>query len=308
MNVRDFEYIAELGRSESILKASRNLYISQPALSKFIQKKEQEAGTPLFQHVGHRLVPTYAGEQCIRFSEEILFFHKQLENTLADIAKQEKGLIHFGLPMSRSSFFIAQLLPLFYREFPHICLNIYEDSTQNLQKKLRSGELDIIFVNVVEQYDDLTYIPVSREEMVLAASPAFDLSGKAAADASYQYPCLRPEDWKDLPFLALSEDQLSHSFADQYLGRNRITPHTVLIIRNLAQVLFSVRQGLGVTICPSMPLETDVDGRTVEYYSLYSETGPVVRQTAISFRKDAYLSVPARKLIQIMKENYGKPA
>ena len=62
MNVRDFEYIAELGRSRSILRASQALYITQPALSKFLQRVENEAGTLLFQRAGNHLVPTFAGE------------------------------------------------------------------------------------------------------------------------------------------------------------------------------------------------------------------------------------------------------
>lgn len=306
MNVRDFEYIAELGRSESILKASKNLYISQPALSKFLQKTESGIGTPLFQHVGHRLVPTYAGEQCIKTAEEILFLHKQLEHTLADITRQETGLIRFGLPMSRSSYFISELFPLFHQEYPHICVNIYEDSTVVLQKKLRSGELDMIFINVLEQYDELNYIPISQEEMVLAAPAAFQLKEKAADVKPYHYPCLEPDDWKELPFLALSTDQMSRFFADRYFSQHKITPNTIMIIRNLAQVIYSVRQGLGVTICPSMPLGKNTGAGEAEYFSLRSDAGPVVRQTAVAYRKDAYLPVPDKILIQIIKENYGK--
>lgn len=306
MNVRDFEYIAELGRSESILKASKNLYISQPALSRFLQKTETEIGTLLFQRVGHRLVPTYAGEQCIKTAEEILFLHKQLANTLADITRQESGLIRLGLPLSRGNYFLTELLPRFHQEYPHICVNLFEDSTVILQRMLRTGELDIIFANVVEQYDDLNYIPISQEEMVLAAPAAFRLREKAVEDSAYRYPCLRPEDWQDLPFLALSGDQMSRTFADQYLSHHHITPHTILIIRNLAQVLSCVRQGLGVTICPALPLEPGSGGETAEYYSLRSDTGPVLRQTAVFFRKDAYLPVPAKILIQIIKDYYGK--
>lgn len=306
MNVRDFEYIVELGKSESILKASKNLYISQPALSKFLQKMEAKIGTPLFQHVGHRLVPTYAGEQCIKTSEKILFLHKQLEDTLADITRHESGLIRFGLPLSRSRYFISELFPLFHREYPHICVNIYEDSTLILQKKLRDGELDVIFANIVEEFDDLNYIPVSQEEMVLAAPASFHLREKAVLDSAYRYPCLDPEDWQDLPFLALSADQMSRSFADRYFSRHKITPKTVMLIRNLSQVLYSVRMGAGVTICPSLPLEPIAGADKVEYFSLRSETGPVIRRTAAAYRKDAYLSVPVKVLLQIIKDNYRK--
>ena len=142
--------------------------------------------------------------------------------------------------------------------------------------------------------------------MVLAASASYRLNEKAVRDNAYGYPCLVPEDWKDLPFLALSGDQMSRIFADQYLERYHITPSTILIIRNLDQVLSCVRRGLGVTICPALPQERGGSGETAEYYSLRSDIGPVLRQTAVFFRKDAYLPVPTKILIQIIKDHYGK--
>lgn len=305
MNVKDFEYMVELGKCGSISKASRALYISQPALSKFIQKMETEAGTPLFQHVGRHLVPTYAGEQCIQTAQQILYLHDQLMHSLSDIAQQKSGQIKLGLPMSRSNYFISQILPLFYQQYPHICINIYEDNTRNLLKKVRSGELNLIFINMSENHEDLTYQIVSEEEMVLAAPANYHLQEKAFSSKSYRFPCLSPEAWKDYPFLMLNEDQMSRKFADQYLEKNHIVPHTLLKIRNLGQVLYSVQQGLGVTICPAMPIVEEASAEKVSYFSLLSDTGPIVRKTAIVFRKDAYLSAAEKLFIQIILNHYN---
>lgn len=103
MNVKDFEYLVELSKTGSISKASKALYISQPALSKFLQKLESEAGTILFQRVGRQLIPTYAGEQCIQTASEILFLHNRLQPVLSDIVRQQEGQIRLGIPLSRSN-------------------------------------------------------------------------------------------------------------------------------------------------------------------------------------------------------------
>lgn len=304
MNIREFEYLVELSKAGSISKASKALYISQPALSKFLQKLEREAGTPLFQHVGRQLVPTYAGEQCIQAATEIIFIHKRLQSSLADISQQKSGQIKFGLPLSRSHYFLSGILPRFYREYPDICINVYEDATKVLLKKLRMGEINLIFGNLSEIHEELTYEIVSEEEMVLAVPECFHLEQYAVSQKPYRYPVLKPEHWRDCPFLRLSEDQISRAFADKYLEENHIIPKTALQIRNLAQILFSVQQGIGVTICPSMPILKYEGKEPVRYFSLFSEQGPTLRKTAIIYRKDAYLSVAEKILIWMIKEYY----
>ena len=303
MNVRDFEYIMELSKAKSISKASQALYISQPALSKFLQKMEAEIGTPLFQHVGRQLIPTYAGEQCIQTASEILFLHEQLLSSLADIVHEKNGHIKLGLPLSRSEYFIAEILPAFYQRFPDICISVYEDSAKVLLKMLRMGELNLAFSSMQDQHKELVYEVVSQEEMVLAVPEEYRLEQWGVARDGYRYPCLSPEYWREYPFLMLSEDQMSRAFADRYLEKHHIEPKTVLKIRNLGRILFSVQQGLGVTICPAMPILAE-NGKKVQYFSLESEEGPAVRLTSIAYRKDAYLSVAEKALIGLIKGHF----
>ena len=302
MNVRDFEYISEIGRSGSILKASRALYISQPALSKFLQRIEDEAGTLLFQRVGHHLVPTFAGKECLRIANEILFLNQQLENTLSDIVHRKRGEIRFGIPLSRGSYFLSEIFPRFHAMFPEMRINIFEDSTKILLTKLRNGELNLILINVTERYDELEYNIPGHEEMVIAAPEKFGLETKAFTHERYEFPCLKPEDWKDFPFIALSEDQMSYSFAEKYMSREKISPIKVLKIRNLAQAMFAVQQGIGITICPSMPLGENY--RDIKYFSLYDSDSDGRINVGIVHRKDAYVSEAEKALMKLYAESY----
>ena len=306
MNVKDFEYISEIGRSGSILKASKALYISQPALSKFLQKVENETGTLLFHRVGHHLVPTFAGQEAIRIANEILFLNHQLENTLDDIAHKNRGEIRFGLPLSRGNYFLSEIFAKFHRLLPEVRINIFEDGTKILLRKLRTGELNLILANFIEKekYHDLEYRVFCDEEMVLAAHKSFHLASKAFLHNDYKFPCLRAEDWTDLPFIALTEEQLSYSFAERYISELGISTRKVLKIRNLAQAIFAVKQGLGVTICPSMPLGEQY--RDIEYFSLYGSNSYGKLRVGIIHRKDDYISVPEKKLIEICAESYTR--
>jgi len=72
MDTKDFEYLVEIARQESLSKAAARLYLSQPTLTKFLKKIEAEYGTPLFDRVGKKMVLTEAGRCCVQKSEQIL--------------------------------------------------------------------------------------------------------------------------------------------------------------------------------------------------------------------------------------------
>ena len=305
MNTKDFEYLVALARNKSILKASQELYISQPALSKFLQRMEQEAGTRLFQHVGKNLVPTSAGEYCIEKAIEILHLNDQIENHLSDTAHLAAGRIRLGLPMSRTDGFLSRILPRFCSVYPGIHLEIVEEAAQILLQKVQSGELGIIFINCREPISGLQYQEVSEEEMVLAAPASYKLAPLAFKKPGYRFACLRPEDWRELPYIMLSQDQATRTFTNQYFQLHGIVPRTVLQIRNLGQAVNAVHHGLGVTITPSMlsPLETEQ--QQIQYFSLPGDGGPFLRKTAVVYRKDTDLSRAEQDLIALICSEFG---
>lgn len=306
MNLRDFEYIVALGQYRSITKAAQELYISQPALSKFLTRMEQEAGTKLFQHTGKNLVPTLAGEFCIEKAVEILHINEQINNRINDIAKLNSGRIRIGLPMSRTEHFLSQVLPRFYKMYPGIHIVIFENATAILQQKVRNGELDLIFINILENNCQpyLHYETILEEEMVLAAPDTYHLEDTAYILEGHLYPCLSPFAWKDLPYIMLSSDQATRTFSNQYFSRNGITPHVALEIRNLAQAINAVRYGIGVTITPSIQAGSQSG---ISYYSLPSKEGTFRRKAAVVYRTDTYLSHAERELIQIIKKSVEPP-
>jgi DNA-binding transcriptional LysR family regulator len=111
------------------------------------------------------------------------------------------------------------------------------------------------------------------------------------------------------PFLQLSEDQLSRKFSDEYLLEYGEKTNTILRLRNLSQILYSVHRGLGVTICPSLPLFGYDEVPRIQYFSLYSSKGPTTRATGIRYRKDAYQSRTVKDLMTMIHEAFfrGKP-
>ena len=63
MNFKEMNYILCIAKHQNLTKAAQELYISQPTLTKYLQKLEQEVGGKLFARSGNSYIATYLGRR-----------------------------------------------------------------------------------------------------------------------------------------------------------------------------------------------------------------------------------------------------
>ena len=101
MDFKDLEYFAAIARCGNITRAAQQLYVSQPTLSKFLQKLEGDTGLVLFQRAGRRLELTYAGQRYLAHAERLLSQKREMDAELTDL------LSHSSVSM-RKRFMLAR--------------------------------------------------------------------------------------------------------------------------------------------------------------------------------------------------------
>lgn len=91
MELREQKYVLALAECESITKAASRLNISQPALSIYISNLENTLGVKLFNRIGKKLIPTYAGEKYIESAKKIMLLGNNFNMELNDIRRDVKA-------------------------------------------------------------------------------------------------------------------------------------------------------------------------------------------------------------------------
>ena len=85
MDLREQEYVVALAKHKSITKAAEELFITQPTLSIFISRLEERMGIRLFERIGKRFIPTYAGESYLKNARQMLVLENQFHAELSDL-------------------------------------------------------------------------------------------------------------------------------------------------------------------------------------------------------------------------------
>lgn len=147
MDLQDMRFALCIARHQNLTKAARELYVSQPTLSKCLQKLEEEAPGKLFTRIDNRYCPTYLGEQYLNYARSVLALERQWKQTVADVDALQEGELNIALPLMRSYCILPKVVTAFREKYPRFTLNIYEESTGVQEKLLLDSKIDFAIFN-----------------------------------------------------------------------------------------------------------------------------------------------------------------
>ena len=291
MELRQFTYVDMVAACGSFTKAAAKLFISQPALSNYIGKVEEELGVKLFDRSSTPLTLTYAGEQYLKRARVILGQIHEMDKEIRDITQNMKGKIRLGFPSERIIYMLPLLLAPFKGKYPGIDVEVITGPGNKLTEGLRAGETDFVFLPTWMPQKD-----ICQEELVLVAAKG-DLSPECLLDQEK-----RVVDWKKvakLPFITLKKGHALRSSVD-VLFRNADAKPDIFFESHSNMLSYRLAaQGLGVTVIPEITLELMQGGMEAEVYHL-SKT-PITWELSALYREGAYIGQVERDLLEIAK-------
>lgn len=157
-------YFKVAAECENLSKASEKLYISQPALSKIIQRLERDLETELFHRQGKTLRLNEAGKIVLAYTNEILQSLSDMRQSLHGIQSRSDHLsIVTNLPN-----LIRYVLPLCQKENRHLMLRgEYLEAFRSARSLLESNACDIVISDRAEDAPGLTCIPLLQDRLLL---------------------------------------------------------------------------------------------------------------------------------------------
>ena len=165
---KQFKYILEIAKCQSISLAAEHLDLQQPYLSKYLKKVENELGAELFDRSSTPIKLTEAGKCYIETAHKIIDTGNQLQKQIFEL-KNKSDCIKIGVGPSRAPYIMPTIISEFFKIAPNIKLSIFEGSTIELSSKLQSGELDVIISVIDSTVNDFVSVELFDETILLAA-------------------------------------------------------------------------------------------------------------------------------------------
>lgn len=249
VQLRYFLQIAEQG---SFTRAAEVLEISQSALSRSIQKLEEELGQPVFERQTRSVALTDAGTLLQASAQQVLSI---VEDTKAEITDDgESGRIRVGAIPTIAPYFLPDVLRRFSVGFPKASVVVQENTTDVLLKNCTQGELDLAILALPVSAKYLEVEELFTEELFLVLPPGHELANKSR---------VRLPDVEPFPFVLLDE---AHCLTENIVSccrQRSFRPVAIERTSQLTMVQELVSLSHGVSLIPAMARKLDDSDRRI---------------------------------------------
>lgn len=286
MDFEQLEAFLVVADQGNFTRAAAQLSVSQPALSRSIQRMETELGQPLFERKSRSVALTGAGELFQSRAQQILSLFQDTKAEISDDG--QVGRLRIGAIPTIAPFFLPDLLRDFAADHPKAHLVVQEDTTDNLLKRCKQGEIDIAVLALPIPARYLEIEELATEELLLVMSKEHPLASKKRISLT---------DLESLPFVMLDE---AHCLSDNIVSfcrQRAMQPVSIERASQLQMVQELVSLHHGISMIPEMARRLDRSNERV-YRSIMGKPTRTIAAIWNPSRFQSQLLVAFRKRLR----------
>jgi DNA-binding transcriptional LysR family regulator len=282
-----FNIVAEAG---NISHAAKQLYISQPAVSKAIQSLEENLKTTLFIRSSRGVKLTEEGKLLYEYTLSAFDTLRRGEDSLKRIHELGIGHLRIGASTTLCKYLLLPYLDGFVRENPHIKITIDNQSTSHTLKQLENNTLDIGLVAKPANTDVFHFISLGEIEDIFVATRTYLNNLKLRENSS--------DIFSSANIMLLDEENVSRKYIEDYFKTNSIELEHILEISNMDLLIEFAKTSLGVACVIKAFVQKELEEGSLLQIPLKTPVNK--REVGFSYAKNAYLSDSMQKFMNFV--------
>lgn len=286
---RIFYTVANTG---NISKAAKELYISQPAISKSIQKLEESVGCRLFSRSSRGVILTDEGkllyEHVSTAFETLTLGEEKLKRSI------ELGVGHLKIGVSSTlcKYLLLPYLKEFIKQNPHISISISCQSTNETLRLIEDNKIDIGLIGRPASFKNIQFDFLEEIEDTFVATKDYLRNLQARGIA-------KDEILSHATLMMLDKNNMSRQYIDNYLQENQITVRDSIDISDMDLLIDFARISVGVACVIKNFVKDDLAKGTLVEIPL--ETPIHTREVGFAYRTNSRPSKSLNEFIRFYK-------
>ena len=257
-NLSQYKIFYEVAKAGNISKAAKELYISQPAISKAISKLEDSLGLYLFTRSSRGVQLTSEGEILFEHTREAFDALDRGEQELKRIQEFDIGHLRIGVSNTLCKYILLPYLKTFIDQYPHMKVTIESQATAQTLARLEQQKIDLGLVAEPSVRRDLAFIPVMDIQDTFVTTPNYleNLYLREGQDTSL---------FETGNIMLLDTSNMTRHHVDEYMAENNIFPHQILEVTTMDLLIEFAKIGLGIACVIKELVQKELDsGMLVE--------------------------------------------
>ncbi|GAC1330431.1 MAG: LysR family transcriptional regulator [Collimonas sp.] len=290
-DLRAFVAVAELN---SFRAAADSIHLSQPALSRRVEKLEIALGVRLFDRTTRSVNLTAVGKDFSRKARTLL---DDLENSLLsmhEVAASQVGEVVIACVPSAVYYFLPNVLRAYHEQYPKIRVRIIDDSANAVLESVSRGEADFGINIIGTQEPGIDFQAILKESFVAACRRDHPLAKK------------RKVTWAELgqyDFMTIDKSSGNRLLMDLALANSNVRLSWCYEAKHVSTLLGMVEAGLGVAVVPRLSMP---QGEHATLTSVQLVEPTVDRTVGLIQRRGRELPPTARQLYQMIEKTWPR--
>ncbi len=251
MNLYHLRVFLKVAEHEHITRASEELVLSQPAVTKIIQSLEHEIGMELVERQGRRIVLTYTGRVLYSYARRLFALEREMEEALANLRDADAGEITLAANRTTGVYLLPSIVARFRRRYPHVHLHVNILNSHEIVEAILNWEMDFGLVE-----GDPALLPpelhaeiFTYDELILVVNPDHHWQGLET---------LEPESLRNGELVLREQGSGIREVVEHALLQHRVKVEPLLVLPDNEAIKQMVINGVGASILSASAVQREL--------------------------------------------------
>ncbi len=286
MNLNQLKIFYLAAKKGNLSVAAQELFITQPAVTKGIQRLQEFYEIKFIDHIGKKLVLTDAGEVLYEIAEKIFELESRAEESIRDFQQRKRGHIRILSSESFGDYYLPHILIPFSKAYPLVRISMNILPTEQVIEHTATLNNDLGFISYPVEHQKLLVKEILEDQLVIIASPGHPLTRKQT---------LAPRDLEGELLIMHEKGSAPRKALEEYIRKNDLSVQIHLEISSNNAIKRAVEDDLGIAL---ISRRVAIDEIRAGRLSAIPLSDPfMIRKFYMVHHKNKYLSEPLQSFI-----------
>ena len=291
MNLNQLKIFYYAAKNANLSIAAEKLFITQPAVTKGIQRLQEQYDIRFIDFVGKKLVLTDAGEVLYQIAEKIFELENQAEESIRDFQQRKQGHIRILSSESFGDYYLPQIIIRFNKAYPFIRVSMNILPTEQVVENTASLNCDLGFISYPIAHKKLAIKAVLEDRLVIITPRQHSLAVKKR---------LSPKDLAGQQFIMHEKDSAPRRAIEKFMRKSNISVKIPLELSSNRAIKRAVEEGIGIALISRKVANEEIRAKRLAAINLQDPS--MKRKFFLVHHKDKYISEPLQLLMDMVSQ------
>ena len=289
MNINQLKLFYLAIKRKSLSNAAAELNITQPAVTKGIQRLQEYYEIKFVERPGKKLELTQAGAALYEIADKIFSLEKLAEETINSFRTEEGGLLRIHASESFGGYYLPTLINHFKALNPAIRVKVDILPTDKIVETTIGLQNEIGFISYPVKHERLIISEVLKEKLILIVSPGHQLATMTE---------IRPRDLEGQAMIMHEHGSALQMAAEKFLAEENVQISSYLEFSNNEAIKRAVAEGDGIALISEKVAAEEISaGKLI---GIPVSDPPITRTFYMIQSKDKFISEPLAGLLYMI--------